>query len=136
MSNVRYQGTNVIGALSHGFRRTRGNTLSDLSVVSKKYGRVEFGNFAVSDEGDRTSAVLMGKGTSTTPVSIGSTGDKNFLGFWVEADHTSGDVRGLYLRLYMGGASGASGEAIRSFTTVQTGGVASAAHGIDRKSTP
>ena len=130
MSNVRYAGVNVLSPAAQGFRRTKGNTLSDLAIVSKRYGRLEIGNLALSDEGDRTSAVLFGKGTSTTPVSIGSTGDKNFLGFWVEADHISGDVRGLYMRLYMGGASGASGEAIRSFTTVQTGGVASAAHGI------
>ena len=130
MSNVTYAGPKELVTHGHGFRRTKGNSLSDLAIVSNKYGRLEIGNLALSDEGDRTSAVLAGKGTSTTPVSIGSTGDKNFLGFWVEADHTSGDVRGLYMRLYMGGASGASGEAVRSFTTVQTGGVASAAHGI------
>ncbi len=129
MSNVTYAGINALPVAAHGFRRTRDNSLSDLSLVSAGYGRVELGNFALSDEGDRSSAVLMGKGTSTTPVNIGSTGSKNFLGFWVEADHTSGDVRGLYMRLYMGGASGASGEAARLFTTVQTGGVASAAHG-------
>lgn len=130
MSNVTYAGTDALSIKAQGFRRTRDNSLSDLSIVSNRYGRVEFGNFAVSDEGDRTSAVLMGKGTSTTPVNIGTTGSKNFLGFWVEADHISGDVRGLYMRLYMGGASGASGEAIRSFTTVQTDAVASSAHGI------
>lgn len=127
MSNVTYRGSVIKD--SHGFRRTHSNTLSDLAIVSNSAGRVEFGNFAVSDEGDRTVAVLMGKGTSTTPVNIGTTGSKNFLGFWVEADHTSGDVRGLYMRLFMGGTSSASGEAARLFTTIQTGGVADSAHG-------
>lgn len=128
MSNVTYRG-GLVEVAAHGFRRSTGNSLSDLSVVSAASGRVEFGNLALSDEGDRTSAVLMGKGTSTTPVNIGTTGSKNFLGFWVEADHTSGDVRGLYMRLFMGGTSNASGEAARLFTTIQTGGVASSAHG-------
>ena len=129
MSNVDYAGTNSVSIKAHGFRRTRGNSLSDLAIVSNQYGRVEFGNFGLSDEGDRSVAVLMGKGTSTTPVNIGTQGSKNFLGFWVRADQTSGDVRALYMRLFMGGASGASGEAARLFTTIQTGGVADAAHG-------
>ena len=129
MPSVTYAGVNALSSNAHGFRRTRDNSLSDLSIVSNAAGRVEIGNFALSDEGDRTSAVLMGKGTSSTPVSIGSQGSKNFLGFWVEADQISGDVRGLYMRLFMGGASGASGEAARLFTTIKTGGVAAAAHG-------
>lgn len=129
MSDVTYAGVNSLADTAHGFRRTSNNSLSDLSLVSKSFGRVEFGNFALSDEGDRTSAVLMGKGTETTPVNIGTAGSKNFLGFWVQADHTSGDVRGLYMRLFMGGTSNASGEAARLFTTIQTSGVANSAHG-------
>jgi len=126
MSNIEFWGP-VEPESGHGFRRTTGNTLSDLAVVSKGKVRLEFGNYAIT-EGNRTSAALMGAGTTSQPVECGTT-NKNFLGFWVKSSSTSGDNRGLYMRLYMDGTSGASGEAVRAYTTVEAGGVAAAAHG-------
>ena len=129
MSNVVFKGPPP-GPWSQGWRRTIGNTLSELAVVCNSSVRQEFGSYAIT-EGDRASAALFGAGTSTTPVECGTTA-KNFLGYWVKSSTTTGDNRGLYMRLYLDGASGASGEALRAYTTIQTGGVAgptSAAHG-------
>ena len=102
MSNITFWGA-PLPESAHGFKRTIGNALSDLCVVSNGKVRVEYGNYAIT-EGDRTSAALMGAGTSTTPVECGTTA-KNFLGFWVKGSSITGDNRGLYMRLYLDGAS-------------------------------
>lgn len=78
----------------------------------------------------RSASVLYGVGTSSVPFVANGTG-KNFLGFWVKSAATSGDTRGLYMRLYLYGAG--SGEAVRAYTTaaatnVATGGTANGIH--------
>lgn len=78
-----------------------------------------------------TAAIKMGAGTSATPVAMGSTAT-NLLGFWGETTATTGDSRGMYLRLYFEGAGG-SGEAARIFgsvnnVTAATGGTVNGAH--------
>ena len=73
-------------------------------------------NFLGGLVGVRTSALLAGGGTSTSPIEV-SSANKNFLGFWVENSATSGDNRGLYLRQYLAGAGG-GGEALRVFSAV------------------
>lgn len=92
---------------------------------------LEFANDA-SDPS--TAALLLGAGTSTSGERIqdGGTANKNFLGFWTETTATSGDTRGMYLRLYFSGA-GVSGEALRAYGTVNnvtaaTGGTVNGAH--------
>lgn len=77
-----------------------------------------------------TAAVLHGSGTSGSPTATATAG-KNFLGYWVKSTATSGDARGLYLRLYLSAAG--SGEAVRAYTTadaanVATGGTANGIH--------
>jgi len=77
-----------------------------------------------------SSVIQFGSGTSTTPATT-ATADQNFLGFWVQSTATSGDCRGLYMRLYLGAAG--SGEAVRAYTTaaaanVATGGTANGLH--------
>lgn len=114
--------------LFEGWKQIRDSTNSKLAVYSNGYKRYEVGSTALVTEGANTSALLHGVGTTTTPART-NTGGKNFLGYWVRGGQTSGDVRGLYMRLYLAGTSGASGEAIRSFTTVDAGAVAAAAHG-------
>jgi hypothetical protein len=79
----------------------------------------------------QTAALLLGSGTSSTPTDGSTTADKNFLGFWLKSSATTGDIRGLYLRLYLYGAAG--GEAIRGYATanaanVATGGTVNGAH--------
>lgn len=89
----------------------------------------------VTDETDpSTAALLHGAGTSTSGDRIqdGGTANKNFLGYWVETTATSGDTRGMYIRLYFSGA-GVSGEALRAYGTVNnvtaaTGGTVNGAH--------
>ena len=78
-----------------------------------------------------TAAIFMGGGTSASTVST-ATADLNFMGFWLDTTATSGDSRGLYLRLYFSG-TGVSGEAARIFGTVNnktvaTGGTVNGAH--------
>lgn len=79
-----------------------------------------------------TAALALGGGTSTTPYAMGTTANKNLIGFWATTTATSGDSRGMYLRLYFSGA-GVSGEAARIFGTINnvtaaTGGTVNGAH--------
>ena len=68
-------------------------------------------------------------GDSTTPITTDKA-DANFMGFYVSnSDATGGTARGMYMRLYLTGTSGQSGEAGRFFTTVNgTGAVG--VHGV------
>jgi len=91
---------------------------------------------AVSDAGIRTfqtahSGLLHGAGASGANHALGATGD-NALEYYLDATHTSGDMRGMYLRLYFSGTGG-SGEAARIFATINnktvaTGGTVNGAH--------
>lgn len=80
--------------------------------------------------GGRTVALLHGAGTSASPVTT-SDASKNFMGYWVKSNATSGDARALYVRLYFGAAG--SGEAVRAYATaaasnVATGGTVNGIH--------
>lgn len=112
-----------------GWGRVVDSSLSNLAAFAAGQKRFELGTFALTTQGANTAAVLFGMGTATTPVDIGTTASKNFIGFWCNSSATSGDSRLMYLRLYLGGTSSASGETARIFTTVKTGAVASSAHG-------
>lgn len=90
----------------------------DLLVVDTG-GQIQFGPTT-------SVAKMLGGGTSTVPVASASSG--NFLGFWVSGTHTSGDLRGMYMRLYLTGVGG-DGEAGRFYTTV-SGTAVNSAHGI------
>lgn len=72
------------------------------------------------------TALLGGIGTSSSRATT-STADAKFLEYRLENSATSGDNRGVYMRLYMTGAGG-GGEAARIFTTVEDV-AASTAHG-------
>jgi hypothetical protein len=75
-----------------------------------------------------TAAILMAAGASSTRATT-ATANKNFMEFRFENTATSGDNRGIYNRLYLGGAGG-GGESLRSFTTVDdvAAGTAHGAH--------
>lgn len=78
-----------------------------------------------------TNALLHGAGKSGSNYSLGSTAG-NGLEYYFNSTHTTGDMRGQYLRLYFSG-SGGSGEALRAFGTVNnvsvaTGGTVNGAH--------
>lgn len=80
---------------------------------------------------DTTSALVMGAGQSGSNIALGTTAG-NALEFYLDATHTSGDMRGMYLRTYFSGAGG-SGEAARIFGTINgvsvaTGGTVNGAH--------
>lgn len=78
-----------------------------------------------------TNAGLHGAGTSGANHALGATA-LNALEYYLNATHTTGDMRGEYLRLYFSGAGG-SGEAARIFSTINnvsvaTGGTVNGAH--------
>ncbi len=110
----------------NGWRRVVDNAGSVLVATSQGQDRFQLGSAALANQGADTAALLHGLGTSTTPVQTTS-GNVNFLGYWVQSDATSGDVRGMYMRLFLTGAGG-TGEAARLFTTV-TNVAASTARG-------
>lgn len=101
---------------THGFVRLRDNTGSKIAITSEGFHRVQLGSATLSNQGANTAALLHGLGTSTTPVQTAS-GSVNFLGYWVQTSATSGDVRGIYMRLFFTGAGG-TGEAARLYATV------------------
>ena len=77
------------------------------------------------------SGLLLGAGAAGANHALGATAD-NALEFYLNATHTTGDMRGEYLRLYFSGAGG-SGEAARIFSTINnvsvaTGGTVNGAH--------
>lgn len=78
------------------------------------------------------SAVALGFGTSSARYQMGTTASQNGVGLFFESTATSGDSRGVNLRLYFSG-TGVSGEALRAFAlinnkTVATGGTVNGAH--------
>jgi hypothetical protein len=88
-------------------------------------------NVAKLTLGRPTSASLLGSGKSTAKHELGATA-LNALGFFLNATHTTGDMRGEYLKVYFTGAGG-SGEAFRSVATINgvsvaTGGTVNGAH--------
>lgn len=99
-------------------------------------GKGVFGTVHVRRGGNITfetdhSGLLHGAGKSGSSHPLGATAD-NAMEYYLNATHTSGDMRGLYLRLYFSGAGG-SGEAARIFGTVNnvsvaTGGTVNGAH--------
>lgn len=70
-----------------------------------------------------TNALILGAGKSGTNYALGSTAG-NGLEFYLDATHTTGDMRGMYLRTYFSGTGG-SGEAARIFATINNKTVAS-----------
>jgi hypothetical protein len=86
-------------------------------------GLIALGTTAAS-----TAAILMAAGASSTRATT-ATANKNFMEFRFENTATSGDNRGIYNRLYLGGAGG-GGESLRSFTTIDdvAAGTAHGAH--------
>ena len=75
-----------------------------------------------------TGGGIIKAGTSSARVTE-DTADMKFVGLYFDNGATSGDNRGMYLRLYLTGAGG-GGEALRVFTTVENvaAGTAHGAH--------
>lgn len=88
--------------------------------------RINFSNATV--KATNTDGGLIKAGTSSARV-VEDTADLKFLSFYLDNGATSGDNRGLYLRLYLTGAGG-GGESARIFTTVEdvAAGTAHGAH--------
>lgn len=81
---------------------------------------------------DNAAAVAFGFGSSSSRYQMGDTANQNGVGLFFESTATSGDSRGINLRLYFTGAGG-SGEALRAYgivngVTAATGGTVNGAH--------
>ena len=88
-------------------------------------------NDGLSFGGNDTNALIHGSGHSGDNTALGTTAG-NALEYYLDGTHTTGDMRGMYLRLYFSGAGGA-GEAARIFSTINnvsvaTGGTVNGAH--------
>lgn len=78
-----------------------------------------------------TNGLISGAGTSSAYHSLGSTAGNGYE-YYLDSTHTTGDMRGNYTRLRFSGAGG-SGEATRSFATINnvsvaTGGTVNGSH--------
>jgi len=81
--------------------------------------------------GARSVALLEGGGTSASPLALGATADKNFIGYFVRNTAVSGDSRLAYFREFFNGAGG--GETLRAYATAEhastaTGATVNGAH--------
>lgn len=76
--------------------------------------RLDFSSCTVAAA--NTDGGIIKAGTSSSPVTE-DTANMKFMSFYFDDGATSGDARGMYLRLYITGAGG-GGEAARVFTTV------------------
>jgi hypothetical protein len=76
-------------------------------------GRFDFSNININSS--NTDGGILKAGTSSSPV-VEDTANMKFMGLYFDNGATSGDNRGMYLRLYLTGAGG-GGEAARIFTT-------------------
>jgi len=103
MANIKY----------NGFKRNI-STTDPLAILSNGQKRLLFGNTTLTTEGADASAILFGYGTSTTPAATATAGKA--VSFYVSNTATT-TAEGLYFRHYQSGA-GSSGEALRSFSTV------------------
>lgn len=110
------------------FKRIVGSSGTEMGIVSDDQHRIQFGSATLANQGADTVALLHGLGTSGTPV-VTDSGNVNFMGYWVQSNATSGDVRGMYTRLFLTGTGG-TGEAARIYTTMKdaTGSTARGAH--------
>ena len=106
----------AISGTHTGWRRIVDSTGSKLGAFVDGQQRFQLGSATLANEGANTVALLHGQGTSATPVQTTS-GSVSFLGYWLQTSSTSGDVRGMYTRLFFTGAGG-TGEAHRIFATV------------------
>lgn len=119
-----------------GFRLIDGTHLNKL--VAALNGSEPIDGMEIEDGGvlqfgsTATAALAMGGGTAASPIAMGSTANKNLVGFWSNSTATTGDTRLAYLRQYFSGAGG-SGETARIFATVNNvqaavGGTVNAIH--------
>ncbi len=103
---------------------TAGTTTASKSLVVDANKALDF--LALGGVAPSANALAFGIGASATRATT-ATADKNFVEIRAENTAISGDNRGIYNRLYLGGAGG-SGESLRSFTTVDDVAVGTA-HG-------
>ena len=151
VANPELLGADADGALLVGPSTTSalgGNAIFYGESHSTKAGDIEFRNTATIKLGydlsattwtfgdkvvlqTATNGLVLGAGASGSNHALGSTAG-NAVELYLDATHTTGDMRGMYLRLYFSGAGG-SGEAARVFGTINnvsvaTGGTVNGAH--------
>lgn len=146
---LKVKGTTVLSAttaaLTLGVALALGGHLTpsaddtyDLGSASAQWRNAYIDGTAFVDKlqlGDTAIAGLVGgAGTSATPYELGATAG-TALDFRFRGSHTTGDMRGMYLRLDLNAAAVAThgGEALRAFTEIENvdvavGGTVNAIH--------
>jgi hypothetical protein len=108
--------------------RSRGTQVAEDFKLLKSEIIQTFSGLTLGTKDKATTALLLGAGQSAAGSrETTSTASVNFMEFRLENSATSGDNRGMYLRLYLTGA-GTGGEAARIFTTIEDVAAANA-HG-------
>lgn len=103
---------------------TAGTTTASKGLVVDANKALDF--LALGGVAPSANALAFGIGASATRATT-ATANKNTVEIRAESTATSGDSRGIYNRLYLGGA-GVSGESLRTFTSVDDVAAATA-HG-------
>lgn len=123
--------TATVEELNYNDITTLGTGAASKSVVLDGSGNYIWPSGGVLTFTTATNALIEGAGASGANHSLGATAG-NGLEYYLDGTHTTGDMRGMYLRLYFSGAGG-SGEAARIFGTINnvsvaTGGTVNGAH--------
>lgn len=86
-------------------------------------------NFPMITVTGTAAGPLIFGGTSSNKIAS-ATASTKFMQFYLNSTATSGDIRGMYLRLYLSGTNTTGGEALRAYTTINavTVGTAHGAH--------
>lgn len=111
-----------------GATLTTGLVTAGTVTTGVSFGATTANHIVFATVGTGTDGNLIKGGTSGSPLSCGTTADTSFVKLYTKSTATTGDARGIYNRLYIGGAGG-SGESLRSFTTVEAGISAATVHG-------
>ncbi len=103
---------------------TAGTVTTGISLGATTTNHIVFAAVGTGTDGNLIKGGAVGAGA----LSCGTTADTSFVKLYTRSTATTGDARGIYNRLYLGGAGG-SGEAARHYTTIDAGKAVATAHG-------
>ena len=100
-----------------------------VATTGLNFSGAQTNNIIIATAPTGTAGSILKAGTSSTPLST-ATANTNFIQVYTKSTATDAgsDTRGIYDRLYLGGATTGGGEALRAFTTIDDA-VVGTAHG-------
>ena len=99
------------------------------ATTGLNFSGAQTNNIVIATAPTGTAGSILKAGTSSAPLST-ATANTNFMQIYTKstAADAGSDTRGIYNRLYLGGATTGGGESLRSFTTIDDA-VVGTAHG-------